>query len=114
MSGGEFTLIGGFWTGASSGGGCTRDPAWVCDGDVDGNGAGMDHLGGGVAVRGPVHLVLHGLEEKGGRLRGGVVIDARGVDVEYLAPEDLLRRADFADASQQFIEVVPPPACLRR
>ena len=39
MSGGDFTLAGGFWVGASSGGGgCTRDPEWICDGDTDGDG----------------------------------------------------------------------------
>jgi hypothetical protein len=38
MTGGDFALTGGFWT-VGSGGGCTRDPQWVCDGDVDGNGA---------------------------------------------------------------------------
>ena len=40
MAGGEFVIVGGFWgMPAGSSGGCTRDPAWVCDGDVDGNGA---------------------------------------------------------------------------
>ncbi len=39
MSGGDFELAGGFWPGASSGGGgCTRDPEWQCDGDTDGDG----------------------------------------------------------------------------
>ena len=40
MSGGDFTLAGGFWPGASSGdgSGCLRDPEWLCDGDVDGDG----------------------------------------------------------------------------
>ncbi len=40
MSGGDFTLTGGFWGGVQSGGGsgCTRDPDWQCDGDVDGDG----------------------------------------------------------------------------
>ena len=38
MSGGDFTLAGGFWGGVQSGGGgCTRDPEWLCDGDVDGD-----------------------------------------------------------------------------
>ena len=39
MSGEAFTLIGGFWGGVPSGGGdgCTRDPEWLCDGDVDGD-----------------------------------------------------------------------------
>ena len=40
MAGGDFELTGGFWDGASSddGGGCVRDPTWICDGDVDGDG----------------------------------------------------------------------------
>ena len=39
MSGGDFELSGGFWPGASgSGDECVRDPEWLCDGDVDGDG----------------------------------------------------------------------------
>ncbi len=40
IAGGAFTMIGGFWGGVPSGGGvgCTRDPEWICDGDVDGDG----------------------------------------------------------------------------
>lgn len=38
MSGGAFTLAGGFWAGVLSKGGCGRDPEWLCDGDVDGDG----------------------------------------------------------------------------
>ncbi len=38
MSGGSFAITGGFWAVPASGGGCTRDPEWICDGDVDGDG----------------------------------------------------------------------------
>ncbi len=41
-----------------------------------------------------------------------VVVDARGVDVQHLPPEDLLRRADVADAREQLVEVVRRPAGL--
>jgi hypothetical protein len=37
MSGGSFAITGGFWAIPASGGGCTRDPVWQCDGDVDGD-----------------------------------------------------------------------------
>ena len=39
MAGGDFILSGGFQAGVSgSGGSCVRDPKWMCDGDVDGDG----------------------------------------------------------------------------
>ena len=39
MTGGDFELAGGFWAAPfGSSGGCTRNPAWICDGDVDGDG----------------------------------------------------------------------------
>ena len=39
MSGGAFAIVGGFWSAPlESSGGCTRSPAWICDGDVDGDG----------------------------------------------------------------------------
>ncbi len=39
MAGGDFSLSGGFRAApAASGGGCVRDPAWICDGDTDGDG----------------------------------------------------------------------------
>ena len=38
MSGGSFAITGGFWAVSASGGGCTREPVWLCDGDVDGDG----------------------------------------------------------------------------
>ncbi len=39
MAGGDFELTGGFWAMPSGGtGGCLRDPEWICDGDVDGDG----------------------------------------------------------------------------
>jgi hypothetical protein len=59
-----------------------------------------------VAVGGEVHLVLHRGEEKLGGFGAGVVIDAGRVDVQQLAPEDLLRRPNVADAREQLVEVV--------
>ena len=41
-----------------------------------------------------------------------VIVDADCVDVEHLAPEDLLRRADVADAREQLVEVVPAASAL--
>jgi hypothetical protein len=39
MTGGDFQLSGGFWAiPAAAPGGCVRDPDWICDGDVDGDG----------------------------------------------------------------------------
>ncbi len=64
------------------------------------------HLGGGVPVGGPVHLVLHGLEEQRRSLGGRVVVDAGGVDVENLLVEHPLGRADVADAGEQFVKIV--------
>jgi len=40
----------------------------------------MDDLGGCLPDDGPVHLVLHRLEESLGRVRALVVVDAGGVD----------------------------------
>ena len=38
LTGGNYRLTGGFWV-SHSGGGCIRNPAWLCNGDVDGDGA---------------------------------------------------------------------------
>ena len=39
MTGADFELTGGFWAAPpASSGGCIREPAWICDGDVDGDG----------------------------------------------------------------------------
>ena len=39
MAGADFELTGGFWAGSPvSSGGCIREPQWICDGDVDGDG----------------------------------------------------------------------------
>ena len=39
MAGGEYALTGGFWPiPAAVPEGCVRDPDWICDGDVDGDG----------------------------------------------------------------------------
>lgn len=74
-----------------------------------GIGSLVDNLGGNVSVCSPVHLVLHGLEEKRGGFHRRVVVDAGGVDVEYLSPEDSLRRPNIADTGQQFLEVCSAP-----
>ena len=37
MTGGGFELTGGFWAAPPASNGCTRDPEWICDGDVDGD-----------------------------------------------------------------------------
>jgi hypothetical protein len=39
MTGGAYVLSGGFWSLPVPSAGCVRAPAWICDGDVDGNGA---------------------------------------------------------------------------
>ncbi len=38
MAGGPFELAGGFWSLPPTSKGCIRDPEWLCDGDVDGDG----------------------------------------------------------------------------
>ncbi len=53
-----------------------------------------------------MHLVLHRLEEQQRRVGLRVVVDAGGVDVEHLPPEDSLAATDVADAGEQFLEVV--------
>jgi hypothetical protein len=65
-----------------------------------------DQFGRRVAVRGPVHLVLHRGKKALRGLGTRVVVHARGVDVEHLAPEHLFGRADVADARQQLFKIV--------
>jgi len=65
-----------------------------------------DDLGRCVAMRGPVHLVLHGREELLRVLAAGLVVDAGRVDVEHLQVEAPLAGADRADALEQLVEVV--------
>ncbi len=38
MAGGDFELAGGFWSLPPTSNGCVRNPEWLCDGDVDGDG----------------------------------------------------------------------------
>jgi hypothetical protein len=66
----------------------------------------------GVAVGGPVHLVLHGGEELMGKVRVRVVVDARRVEIEHLAPEDLLGGTNVANAGEQLVEVVAAAGLL--
>ena len=54
----------------------------------------------------PVHLVLHGLEKQQAPLIGGVVINARGVNVRDLLVEPPLRGADVLNPSHQLFEIV--------
>jgi hypothetical protein len=58
---------------------------------------------GSMPVNCKVHLVLDCFEEV---LRGfgpGVIIDAEGINFQYLAVEDLLRGADVTDTSKEFV-----------
>jgi hypothetical protein len=71
-----------------------------------GVGALVDDLGGGVSVRGPVHLVLDRREELLREVNVGSVVDAGGVDVEDLLVEAPLGGADVADPREQLVEVV--------
>ena len=59
-----------------------------------------------MTVRGPVHLVLHDLEEELRTFGAAVVVDAGGVDVEHLLPEHPFGRPDVADAGEEFVEVI--------
>jgi len=68
--------------------------------------AAFDYLSGRMSVRGPVHLVLHRSKELQGKVRAGIVVDARRVDIEDLAPENLFGRPDVADSGEQFVKVV--------
>jgi hypothetical protein len=76
-------------------------------------GAAGDHLGGGLAVGGPVHLVLHDGEELLRSVGARVIIHAGGVDVEHLPPEDALRGTNIADAGEQFVEVAAATGLLQ-
>ncbi len=73
---------------------------------------GLFGASGGVAVDGPVHLVLHGSEKLLRGLGAGIVINAGGVDFEDLAPELFFRGPDVADAGEEEIEVVAGFALL--
>ncbi len=69
-------------------------------------GAGVDDLRRRLAGDGPVHLVLHGLEELDAVRLGGVVINAGGVDVGDLLVEPPLGGADVLNPAEQFVEVI--------
>ena len=71
-----------------------------------GPGAGLDELGGGVAVDGVVELVLNGGEEALGGRGVLVVVDAGGVDVGDLLVEATFGQADLADLVEQALKVV--------
>ena len=73
----------------------------------------VDDLRRRVAVRGPVHLVLHRGEELLRHLRVRRVVHARRVNIQHLLVEAPLRRADVADALQQLVEVILLPLARR-
>ena len=64
-------------------------------------------------MRGPVHLVLHHPKEAQRNLRLGIVINARSVNIQHLAPKDLLRRPDIPNPSQQLIKVIPTASAFK-
>ncbi len=77
-----------------------------------GVGAGNDDLGGGLAGDGEQQLVLgFGEEELGGTVVG-TVVGTEGEEVAHLLVEALLGGANFADASQQLVEIVPAAGVL--
>ncbi len=80
---------------------------------LGGIGSSGDDFGSRVAMRGPVHLVLHGGKEGLRGLRVGRIIHTGGVDIEHLLVEAALRGADVADALQQFVEVIFLPLAWR-
>ena len=71
-------------------------------------GTPADDLRSRVPVSGPVHLVLHRLEELLRQLGVAVVIDAGRVDVGDLLIEETLAGANVANPRQQFVEIVLP------
>jgi hypothetical protein len=64
-----------------------------------------DHLGGSLAVDGPVEFVLHCGKEALGRGGGDIVVDGGRVDVGDLLVEFALAQSDFANALELFLEV---------
>jgi len=52
---------------------------------------------GGFAGDGPVQLVLHGLEKVDTDLKGGVIIDAGGINIGDLLVKPPLRGSDVLD-----------------
>ncbi len=55
-----------------------------------------------------MHLVLDDGKKPARHIRVRVIVDARGVDIEHLAPKNLFRGANIPNACQQFIEIVAP------
>jgi hypothetical protein len=76
-------------------------------------GALGDRFGRGVAVRRPVHFVLHHGEEFLRRFLARVIIHTGRINVEDFSPEHALRGADIADAGEQFVEVLAAPGLLQ-
>lgn len=71
-----------------------------------GIGTMSDQLGGRLAADGPQQFVLHDFEKLDRLFSFRVVVDARRVDVLDLLVEHPFRKADFADALLQFVEIV--------
>ena len=71
-----------------------------------GIGPRQNDLGCGLAVDGPVQLVLHGGKKALGSGSGDVVVDGCGVDVGDFLVELALAHADFADALELFFKVL--------
>ena len=69
-------------------------------------GTGVNNFRCGLAGDGPVHFVLHGLEEFDALRLRGVVVDAGGVDVGDRLIKPPFGSADILNPPQQFIEVV--------
>ena len=76
-------------------------------------GSGGDDFRRRLPERCLVHLVLHRGEEELRRPGPRIVVRARGVNIQHLAPERFLRRPDVADALQQFVKVSPATRLLQ-
>jgi hypothetical protein len=67
--------------------------------------ASADDFRGRMAMRGPVHLVLHNLKELPRHLGVRVIVDARGIDVGDLLIEHSLAGANISNTGEQLIKV---------
>ena len=71
-----------------------------------GIGTAGDQFGSRLAADGPQQFVLHDFEELDRFFGFRVVVDARRINVLDLLVEDPFRKADFADALLQLVEIV--------
>lgn len=65
-----------------------------------------------MSVGGPVHLVLNRGKEPLGQLGARRIVDAGCIDIEHLAPENLLGRTDVSDSCQQLVKVTAASGLL--